>query len=159
MQRQYQPSSNRVASRRLTRAVTPLTRAGRQLESASQATPDHFHRKRLHFFASGLRELSLPLSRIASRLENGGEQMNCGELWHRPTQTDVLISKLREARAERRGLELSEIMRLGIAQHGARMKELRDRGFKIINELESIKGVLHSRYWLIFDPERDGGQQ
>jgi hypothetical protein len=50
-------------------------------------------------------------------------------------------------------------MRLGIAQHGARMKEIRDRGFKIINELESIKGVLHSRYWLIFDPERDGERQ
>ena len=81
-----------------------------------------------------------------------------GVLWERPSQTDLLISKLREARAERRGLELPEIMRLGIAQHGARMKELRDRGFKIINELESITGVLHSRYWLIYDPESDGGQ-
>jgi hypothetical protein len=82
-----------------------------------------------------------------------------GGLWHRPTQTDLLISKLREARAELRGLELPEIMRLGIVQHGARMKEIRDRGFKVINELESIEGVLHSRYWLIYDPERDGERQ
>jgi hypothetical protein len=64
-------TSNHIASRRLTRAVTLLIRAGRQLESASQAAPDRFHRKRLHFFADGLRELSLPLSRIASRLEKG----------------------------------------------------------------------------------------
>jgi len=70
-----------------------------------------------------------------------------------------LISKLREARAEGKALELPEIMRLGIAQHGARMKEIRDRGFKVINELESLEGVLHSRYWLLFDPERDGEQQ
>jgi hypothetical protein len=83
-----------------------------------------------------------------------------GGLWHRPTQTVLLLEKLREKRAQGKALELPTIMHeLGIAQHGARMKELRDRGFKIINELESIKGVLHSRYWLIFDPERDGGQQ
>jgi len=78
-----------------------------------------------------------------------------GGLWQRPPQTELLIDKLREARAEGRGLELPEIVRLGIAQHGARMKEIRDRGFKVINELESIEGVLHSRYWLIYDPERD----
>jgi hypothetical protein len=56
-------------------------------------------------------------------------------------------------------LELPEIMRLGIAQHGARMKEIRNRGFRVINELESVDGVLHSRYHLLFDPERDGEQQ
>lgn len=83
--------------------------------------------------------------------------MNCG-LRDRPTQTDLLISKLREARFESKALELPEIMRLGIAQHGARMKEIRERGFKVINELESINGVLHSRYWLMCDPERDGGK-
>jgi hypothetical protein len=82
-----------------------------------------------------------------------------GGLWHRPTQTDLLIDKLREARAAGKALELPDIMHLGVAQHGARMKEIRDRGFKVINELESIKGVLHSRYWLIFDPERDGTQR
>ena len=79
-----------------------------------------------------------------------------GGLWQRPTQTDVLIRLLRERREEGKALELPEILRLGIAQHGARLKEIRNRGFSVINELECINGVLHSRYWLIFDPERDG---
>lgn len=78
-----------------------------------------------------------------------------GGFWHRPTQTELLIDKLREARAAGKALDLPEIMRLGIAQHSARMKEIRDRGFKVINKLESIEGVLHSRYWLLFDPEKD----
>jgi hypothetical protein len=82
-----------------------------------------------------------------------------GGLWHKPTQTNLLISKLREARSAGRALELPEIMRLGIAQHGARLKEIRNRGFQVINELESVDGVLHSRYWLMYDPERDGGRQ
>jgi hypothetical protein len=38
-----------------------------------------------------------------------------------------------------------------------RMKEIRDRGFQVINERESFAGLLHSRYWLTFDPERDPG--
>jgi hypothetical protein len=80
-----------------------------------------------------------------------------GNLLHRPPQTELLIGKLREARAAGRALELPEIMRLGIAQHGARMKEIRNRGFRVANELESVEGVLHSRYYLLFDPERDGG--
>lgn len=79
-----------------------------------------------------------------------------GGLWQRPTQTDLLIDKLREARSAGKALELPEIIRLGIAQHGARMKEIRDRGFKVVNELESVEGVLNSRYWLLHDPERDG---
>jgi len=80
-------------------------------------------------------------------------------LWQRPSQTELLIAKLREARAAGKALELPEIMRLGIAQHGARMKEIRNLGFRVINELESVEGVLHSRYWLLFDPERDGVQK
>jgi hypothetical protein len=82
-----------------------------------------------------------------------------GGLWQRPSQTELLIAKLRECRAEGRALELPEIMHLGIAQHGARMKEIRNRGFRVINELESVDGVLHSRYHLLFDPERDGEQK
>lgn len=82
-----------------------------------------------------------------------------GGLWQRPTQTELLIEKLREARALGKAVELPEIMRLGIAQHGARMKEIRNRGFQVVNELESVDGVLHSRYWLIHDPERDGERQ
>ena len=78
-------------------------------------------------------------------------------LWQRPTQAELLIAKLRQARDSGKAVELPEIMQLGIAQHGARMKEIRDRGFRVVNELESIDGVLHSRYHLLFDPERDGG--
>ena len=65
--------SSRVASRRLTRAVTLLHRAGRQLSEASRTAPDRYNRERLLGLAIGLRDLSLPLSRIASGLEKGGE--------------------------------------------------------------------------------------
>ena len=71
---QYDPASSRIASRRLTRAVTLLSRAGRQLDNASRLAPDKYNADRLLSIASGLRDLSLPLSRIASRLEKGGEQ-------------------------------------------------------------------------------------
>ena len=83
-----------------------------------------------------------------------------GGHWQRPPQTALLLEKLREKRAQGKALELPTIMHeLGIAQHGARLKELRDRGFVIANELESKDGRLNSRYWLIHDPERDGEQQ
>jgi hypothetical protein len=66
---------------------------------------------------------------------------------------------LRAARANREPLELPSIMKAGIAQHGARFKELRNQGFEIVNELErTADGVVLSRYWLRFDPERDGAQ-
>ena len=70
----YQSHSRRIASRQLTRAVTLLGRAGRQLDDASRVVPDSYNRDRLHYIATGLRDLSLPLSRIASRLEKGGER-------------------------------------------------------------------------------------
>jgi hypothetical protein len=70
---QYEAVSPRIASRRLTRAVTLLTRAGRQLENVSRATPNKYNADRLRFIATGLRDLSLPLSRIASQLEKGNE--------------------------------------------------------------------------------------
>ena len=71
-----------------------------------------------------------------------------------PTQADVLIAMLRAARANRSPLELPEIMKVGIAQHGARFKEIRERGFKVENEMErTAEGVIVSRYWLTFDPE------
>jgi hypothetical protein len=76
-----------------------------------------------------------------------------------PTQADVLIGMLRGARASRQPLELPAIMRAGIAQHGARFKEIRDRGFQVENEMErTVDGVVISRYWLRFDPERDGAR-
>ncbi len=75
------------------------------------------------------------------------------------TQADVLIGLLRAARTNRTPLELPAIMQAGIAQHGARFKELREQGFEIVNEMErSADGVVLSRYWLRFDPERDGAR-
>jgi hypothetical protein len=74
------------------------------------------------------------------------------------TQADVLIGMLRAARAKREPLQLPEIMKAGIAQHGARLKEIRDRGFQVENEMErTAEGVVFSRYWLRHDPELDGG--
>jgi hypothetical protein len=66
-------TSNRVASRRLSKAVTLLFRAGKQLEAASRTAPDKYHADHLRFIATGLRGVTLPLYRIASRLEKGGE--------------------------------------------------------------------------------------
>ena len=66
---------------------------------------------------------------------------------------------MRERRAKGKALELPEIMHLGMhAQHGASHEgKSVNRGFQVINELESVDGVLQSRYWLRHDPERDGG--
>ena len=76
-----------------------------------------------------------------------------------PTQAEVLIGLLRIARNNRAPLDLPAIMQAGIAQHGARFKELREQGFKITNEMErSADGVVLSRYWLRFDPELDGAR-
>ncbi len=75
----------------------------------------------------------------------------------RPTQADMIIQLLRDKGALGKPLELPEIMAAGIAQHGARFNELRQRGFVIENELErAADGRVLSRYWLRYDPERDG---
>ena len=76
----------------------------------------------------------------------------------RPTQADVLLAMLREARRNGRPLELPQIMQAGIAQHSARFNELRRLGFDIQNEMErDARGRVISRYWLRHDPEQDGG--
>lgn len=76
-----------------------------------------------------------------------------------PTQADLLIEMLRTSRANKTPLCLPEIMRAGIAQHGARLKEIRDRGFRVENVMERRSdGAVHSWYWLRHDPERDGAQ-
>ncbi len=72
------------------------------------------------------------------------------------TQADLLLSMLREARSQGRAVELPAIMRAGIAQHGARLFELRERGFVIVNEMERYDGIIRSRYRLTFDPESEG---
>ena len=72
------------------------------------------------------------------------------------TQFDVLLHALRQARASGRALDLPDIMALGIAQHGARLNELRSRDYVIENEMErDAEGRVLSRYWLRFDPELD----
>ena len=71
---QVDHNSNRAASRRLGRVFFLLRSAGEQLTAASHASPDRHHRKQLHNLAVELRELSVPLSRIASHLERGGRK-------------------------------------------------------------------------------------
>jgi hypothetical protein len=59
-----------IASRRLTRAVTLLTRVSEHLEDASRLTQDRYNSNRLRYLATGLRDL--PLTRLASGLEKDG---------------------------------------------------------------------------------------
>jgi len=66
----------------------------------------------------------------------------------------LLIEMLRAARANRTPLELPFIVKAGIAQHGAGFKELRDRGFEVVNEMVRDDDVVRSSYRLTFDPER-----
>jgi hypothetical protein len=73
----------------------------------------------------------------------------------KPTQADVLIAMLRDARSRNRALELPAIMQAGIAQHGARFNEIRSRGFEVENELDRDNGAIRSRYVLKFDPEME----
>jgi hypothetical protein len=78
----------------------------------------------------------------------------------RATQADVLLSMLRKARADSRAVPLPEIMAAGIAQHSARLFEIRKRGFVVENQTErAADGRVLSRYWLRYDPERDGEQK
>ena len=74
----------------------------------------------------------------------------------RPTQADVIVELLREKRTQGKPLELPEIMAAGIAQHSARFHEIRSRGFVVVNETDRDGEVVRSRYFLTFDPERDG---
>jgi hypothetical protein len=67
----------------------------------------------------------------------------------------LLAAMLREERDAGKRVALPAIMAAGIAQHGARFNELRSRGFVIENEITRRGDVLHSCYWLRFDPERD----
>jgi hypothetical protein len=77
----------------------------------------------------------------------------------RMTQADVLAGLLRERSAQGKALELPEILHTGIAQFTARIFELRKRGFVIENELgRAADGRVLSRYWLRFDPEREGAR-
>jgi hypothetical protein len=73
----------------------------------------------------------------------------------RRSQADVRSEKLRYCRALGIALELPAIMReLGIAQHGARLNELRRRGHIITNQMtRAADGTIRSSYTLDFDAE------
>jgi hypothetical protein len=74
----------------------------------------------------------------------------------RPTQADLLIAMLRQARAQGRPLELPEIMNAGIAQHGARFNEIRSRGFTVENVVSRATDArVLSHYYLRYDPDQD----
>lgn len=63
------------------------------------------------------------------------------------------LSKLVDLLRSSGEIALPEIQRLGIAQHGARLKELRERGFVIRNRMEhSADGTTHSFYSLLAEP-------
>lgn len=86
-----------------------------------------------------------------------------GGLWrsHRnrggDTQAGILLSMWRQARASGVSVKLPQIMAEGIAQHGARLLEIRRRGFVVENQTErAADGRVLSRYRLRHDPERDG---
>jgi hypothetical protein len=72
MQGHSSPFSRSIASRKLSKAVTLLNRAGQQLDVASRNAPDRYNADRLRIFAAGLRNVAMPLSRLANRLEKGG---------------------------------------------------------------------------------------
>jgi hypothetical protein len=78
----------------------------------------------------------------------------------RTTQADVLIELLRARRAAGLALDLPDILSIGIAQHSARVAELRGRGFIIENSMRRSRAghVVHSSYRLLYDPERDGAR-
>lgn len=65
----------------------------------------------------------------------------------RPTQ----VERLRNLFERREGMwiPLNEIMKLGIAQHGTRIKELKedkDRPMNIVNRMETVNGERYSWY-------------
>ena len=70
-------------------------------------------------------------------------------------QADRVLAKLRECRALGVALGLPTIMReLGVAQHGARLRELRQRGHIITNHMtRAADGTICSSYTLDHDAE------
>lgn len=78
----------------------------------------------------------------------------------RESQADTILSMLREARKEGRGVEIPEMMRAGISAFNGRIMDLRRRGFEIENEMwRDEDGKVRSRYWLTYDPEQDGDEE
>ncbi len=69
---------------------------------------------------------------------------------HRQSQLGKLLKLLLSRKGQRVGLP--EIQRLGIAQHGARLKELRALGYVIRNEMEHTPYGTRSWYVLLAEP-------
>jgi hypothetical protein len=71
MQEHSSTPSRRTASRRVQRCINLLTHASAELHRASSAANDTYSRDRLRYLANGLRDIGVPLSRIASHFERG----------------------------------------------------------------------------------------
>ena len=67
----YVAPSPGTASRKLACAVTPLNRAGRQLDRAIQTAPDRFHRERIHSLVDGLRNSASRCPALPADSERG----------------------------------------------------------------------------------------
>ena len=67
-------TNDRAASLRLTRAVSHLNQAGRQLAAATVAAPSRYHQKQIRRLSVDLRTLSAPIEGLASFLEKAGDR-------------------------------------------------------------------------------------
>jgi hypothetical protein len=61
-------SPHKTASPPLRRALTLLFRACKEISSAIRVAPDEYHRQCLHCLAAEVKDLSLPLARVAARI-------------------------------------------------------------------------------------------
>lgn len=68
------------------------------------------------------------------------------------TQADLILKAFKESGNK---LTPSDILRLGIAQYNARIKELRDKGYRIESEyLGTFNGVKHTQFTLKSEPRK-----
>lgn len=69
---------------------------------------------------------------------------------YKNTQTKAILNAFKENGGI---LTPSQILRLGIAQYNARIKELRDKGYVIENEyLGTVNGQKHTQFTLLSEP-------
>lgn len=68
----------------------------------------------------------------------------------KPTRTDRLLALLLSRKGGR--VSLPEVQSAAGAQHGARLRELKDRGYMIENSMERVNGDVHSWYTLRAGP-------
>lgn len=88
--------------------------------------------------------------------ENTGVENASATLVHTKTQAAALLRLLIEAHGS--WVPLPEILKLGIAQYGARVLELRRLGFNIENRTERVTGTRqrHSWFRLLNSPSQSG---